>query len=424
MNSNNIVLENVELTRFFLAVVLLLFFSHTLGYIFSKYKMPKVIGEICGGLILGPTLLGYFLPDVYKWIFEAFESEGKLLSSIYWLGLIFLMFISGFEIQSSFSKHDKKIVSAILIGATIIPFLAGWMAPRFYDFTPFIGPKQNLLALNIVIAIAIAVTSIPVISKIFIDLDIIDSRFAKIVLAAATIQDIILWIALAIATGLVSKEHVSKINILSTVMVTIIFFLIMLFVMPKIISFISKSKTNLLMKSSLDGYVLLLCILFATIASILNINVVFGAFLVGIILGNLQNKEFKQVKVNIKKFSLAFFIPIYFAIVGLKIDLINNFDIYFFIGFLLFTTLFEIIGTFTAVKLIKLDTLSSFNFAVAMNTRGGPGIVLATVAFDMGIINETFFSVLVVIAIVTSLLAGYWFKFLISKEKPLLKNGF
>jgi Kef-type K+ transport system membrane component KefB len=89
---------------------------------------------------------------------------------------------------------------------------------------------------------------------------------------------------------------------------------------------------------------------------------------------------------------------------------------------LLFTTIFETAGTLIAARLIKKDWLSSFNLSVAMNTRGGPGIVLATVAFDMGIINETFFVALVMVDIIISLLIGYWFKFLLSKGWPLLKE--
>ena len=73
------------------------------------------------------------------------------------------MFISGFEIERSFSKGDKKIIIALLLGSTLIPFAAGWLVPQFYDFTPFLGVKGNPLALKIIIAIAVAVTSIPVI---------------------------------------------------------------------------------------------------------------------------------------------------------------------------------------------------------------------------------------------------------------------
>lgn len=415
-------LNNLELTRFFFAIVLLLVSALWFGYIFKKFKLPKVIGEIVGGLVLGPTFLGYLAPGAYNWIFVAFNEEGKLISIIYWIGLILLMFVSGFEIERSFSKADKNTIIALLLGSTIIPFAAGWLAPEFFDFTPLLGVKGNPLALKIIIAIAVAVTSIPVISKIFIDLNIMNTRFAKIVLATATIHDIILWVALAIATGLVSAAALSASSITTTVLVTLAFFGIALFVMPKLISYSSGLRYNLLIKSSVAGYALFICFLFAALASILDVNIVFGAFLAGVIVGMMPSEKFANVKENIKEFSLSFFIPIYFAVVGLKLDLIHYFDVLFFLGFLLFTTFFETLGTLLAAKIIKKDWLSSFNLAVAMNTRGGPGIILATVAFDMGIINETFFVTLVMIAILTSLLAGYWFKFLLTKNRPLLSE--
>jgi len=420
--AESITLSNFELTRFFFAIIFLLVSSHSFGYLFQKFKLPRVIGEIMGGLILGPSFLGYFFPQFYNWVFNAFETEGKLLSIVYWLGLVLLMFISGFEIQKSIRREEGKKVLALIIGATVVPLIAGWIAPGYYDFSPYLGIMNNMLALNIVIAVAVAVTSIPVISKIFIDLNIMNTRFAKIVIATATIQDIFLWIALAIATGLVSSNVVSMSNIISTVLITLVFFAIALFVMPKLILYGNKLRVNLLIKSSVSGYALFICFFFAAFASILNVNVVFGAFLAGIIVGTMPDEKFLNVKLQIKEISLAFFIPIYFAIIGLKLDLIRHFDLGFFLGFLIFSATFETLGTITAAKLIKEDWLSSFNLGVAMNTRGGPGIVLATVAFDLGIINETFFSTLVMIAIVTSLLAGYWFKLVLSKGWELLKE--
>ena len=417
---NLINLNNVELTRFLFAILLLLFFADSLAYIFEMLKLPRVIGEISGGILLGPSFLGFFQPQIYQFIFQAFEFEGKLLACIYWLGLVLLMFIAGFEAQRSFNSIDKKIIG-VLLGATIIPFLAGWFAPLYYDFSPFMGIKNNAMALKIVISIAIAVTSIPVISKIFIDLKIMDTRFAKIVLATATIHDVILWVALSVATSMINSHNTTSTEILVTVVITFTFFTIMLLITPRIIRIISDNKLNLVAKSSFDGYSLFLCLIFSTLASFLNVNIIFGAFLAGIIFSSLKNKQLESAKTQIKNFSIAFFIPIYFSIVGLKIDFIHHLDISLWFMFLFFSSFFQMGGTFLASRLLKLDKLSSFNFAVAMNTRGGPGIVLATIAYDLGIISETFFVILVSIAIITSLFAGWWFKYLLSKGYHLLK---
>lgn len=420
--TETITLDNMELSRVFIALGLLLLSAHFFGYLFQKYTLPRVLGEIFGGALLGPTVLGYFFPAAHQWIFTAFEAEGKLLSIVYWFGLVLLMFISGFELQKSFDQKDRKMIIVTLLGSTVIPFLAGWLAPSFYDFSPYLGPSSSMLSLKIVIGITVAITSIPVISKIFIDLGIINTSFAKIILATATLHDIVLWVALAIATGLVSTSSLSVSQIISTVLITIALFVATLFAMPKLIGSINNLRYNLLIKSSTSGYIIFICFLFSALASVLEVNIVFGAFLAGIVVGAMPHNQFGKAKEHIKDISLAFFVPIYFAVIGLKLDLIYHFDLWLFLGFLLFATAFQTMGTLLALKLAKVDWLSSFNIAVAMNARGGPGIVLATIAFDLGIINQTLFVTFILLALVTSLVAGSWFKYVTSKGWPLLKN--
>jgi Kef-type K+ transport system membrane component KefB len=165
------------------------------------------------------------------------------------------------------------------------------------------------------------------------------------------------------------------------------------------------------------------CFLFSAVASILEVNIVFGALLAGMVIGAMPDDQFAKAKEHIKDMSLAFFIPIYFAIIGLRLDLIHHFDILFSLRFLLFATTFAVLGTLIALRLAREDWLSSFNIAVAMNARGGPLIVLATVTLELGIINQTFFATLILIALATSLLAGSWFRYVISKGWPLLNRG-
>jgi K+:H+ antiporter len=348
-------LNNSELGRLFFAIVLLLLSAHSFGYLFQRLKLPRVIGEIFGGVLLGPTVFGHFFPQAANGIFNGFEAEGKLISMISWLGLVLLMFISGFEVQKSFDGKDRRIIGVTLLGSTIIPFLAGWLAPSFYDFSPYMGSNSNLLALKIIVGIAVAVTSIPVISKIFLDLGIINTAFAKIVLATATLHDVILWVALAIATGLVSTQATSLTGIAVTVFITIIFLAISLLVMPQLISFSNGLKYNYLLRSSTSGYVMFVCLLFSAAASVLEVNIVFGALLAGMVIGTMSDDQFAKAKEHIRDISLAFFIPVYFAIIGLRLDLIHHFDILFSVRFLLFATTFAVLGTLFALRLARED---------------------------------------------------------------------
>jgi len=413
-------LSNLELTRFFIALVLLLLTAHLLGFLFYELKLPRVIGEILGGLLLGPTVLGYFSPETQNWVFGAFPSEGKLLSLISTFGLILLMLVSGFEIQRSFSREDRKIATAFLLGATLVPFIIGMLTPQLYNLSAYSGPNGNGISLAIIVGIGVSVTSIPVISKIFIDLRIINTRFAKIVLTIATIEYVIQFGALAVATGVGGSSIVTFNLVATTVLVTAGFFAIALLALPRLILYTYNSRLDILIKTHPSRYALFLCFSLVAVASLLNVNIVFGAFLAGLAAGTLPEQSFAKAKSQIKAISFATFTPVYFAVVGLKLDLIHQFDPAFFLGFLLFSTALKGLGALAVGKLVRQTWRSSVNFAVVLNARGGPGIVLATVAFDLGLISETFFVALVLVAIVTSLIAGYWLRYVKAKGGELL----
>ena len=285
-----ITIENLELARFFLAISLLLVSAHVSGYLFTKLRMPKVVGEIFGGLLLGPTLFGYFFPELYNRIFLA---EGKLLAIVYWLGLVLLMFTSGFELQRKFDKSDKKTILWLVIGSTIFPLLFGWLATSFFDLSKLIGTASNILALKLIIVVSIAITSIPVLSKIFIDLNIIKTRFAKIVLSTATFHDVVLWVFVAAATALASGASVSIVTVSVHVIISLALFAIALVLAPRLIKFVDNLRLNLIPKNYEAGFIIFILLVFVVVASYFDVNVVFGAFLAGIVVGFIRNPKFQ-----------------------------------------------------------------------------------------------------------------------------------
>lgn len=414
-------LSDHELTRFFVAIVLLMALAHLAGSAFARLKMPRVIGEIAGGLLLGPTVLGALSPGAYDWVFDAFPAEGKLLSMASWFGLVLLMFVSGMEIRARFAREDRRVAVPVLIGATTLPFLAGLAAPLVYDFSAYMGPRGNTASLVIIIGIAVAITSIPVISKIFLDLGIMHTRFARIVLTVATVEDIALWGLLAVAASLARSDDPSMARLLTTPIVTVAFFAAAMWALPRLMLAAQRSPARGLVEHRPARFALLACFSLVALSSLAGVNVVFGALLAGMAICTLPADVVDVVRTKVKAFSLVFFTPIYFAIVGLKLDLGRQFDPAFFFGFLAFCTVMKTAGTLIAGRLATRDWLSTLNLAAALNARGGPGIVLATVAFDLEIIDERFFVTLVLTAVVTSLVAGTWFRYVLARGWELLR---
>ena len=416
MSLPNLVLNEMELGRLFLSIFSLLIFSHLLGYVFNKLSLPRVVGEIFGGLLLGPSGLGNISPDNYNHLFNAFPEEGKILSFIYWVGLVLLMLTAGFKFNTTSYFQDRNIISNLIISSTILPILGGLLYLYWFDFGPYKGMSGNNLSLSIIVCISISITSIPVISKIFIDLQIMNSRFAKIVLATATLHDLILWVALDVAIKTSTKDNI---DILLGGLTTILFLVFSLFIGQPLISSLNKLKVEIFSTTSSVSYILVFCFLMIIITNYLGINIIFGALMAGIMVGSLVKGSFQVAKDAISNFSLAFFIPIYFAIVGLKLNLLASFDLKLFLAFLFISSLLEIGSVVLGLRLARKSLLTCINFGFAMNTRGGPGIVIASLAYEFSIINETFFVVLILVAIATSVISGAWFRFILRQGWPL-----
>lgn len=413
-------LSEHELTRFFMAVVALMACAHLFGSIFGRLRMPRVVGEITGGLLLGPTVLGSISPGAYDWTFDAFPEEGDLLAMVSAFGVVLLMFFSGMETRARFARADRRVAIPVLIGATTLPFLSGLALASVLDFSGYMGPRGNDASLIIIIGIAVAITSIPVISKIFLDLGIMHTRFARIVLTVATVEDIALWGLVGVATSLAASGSPSITELVVTPLVTVGFFVGAMALLPRLFLAALRSPARGLVEHRPARFALLACFTMVALASLAGVNLIFGALLAGMAICRLPEPIVDAVRTKVKAFALVFFTPVYFAIVGLKLDLARQFDPAFFFGFLAFCTVMKTAGTVAAGWFATRDGRSTLNLAAALNCRGGPGIVLATVAFDAQIIDERFFVTLVLVAVVTSLAAGVWFRYVIARGWELL----
>src|SRR5437016_184357 len=195
--------SNTDLTSILFILLLLVGLAQLLGYVLVKCRQPKVVGEILAGIVLGPALIGR-LPFASS-LLEAIQHQANILNFVYWLGLLLLMFLSGAETRHLFSREERREVSWLAIVGTGIPFILGIVLGPWLIRPSLAGPNGNRSSLIIILAVGVAVTSVPVVSKIFADLKILNTRFARLVLGVAVLEDIVLWLALALATAMAGK---------------------------------------------------------------------------------------------------------------------------------------------------------------------------------------------------------------------------
>ena len=414
-------MSDSALASVLLVLLILVGLAQFLGYLFVRLRQPKVIGEILAGVVLGPALLGRF--PALSHLIDSAKQQGNILDFVYWLGLLLLMFLSGAETQQLFTREERREVGWLTIVGTGIPFALGLIFGPWLIRPALAGPNGNRLSLTIILAVGVAVTSVPVVSKIFADLKILHTRFARLVLGVAVLEDIVLWLALAVATAMAGKASLDPRAMSYHLLATVAFFLLGLTLVPRIIKRINKARFNVLARNSPVAYALAVLLAYCAVAGALKVSLVFAAFLAGFAVVHKKRKLFAEALDAIGKVAFAFFIPAYFAIVGLKLDLIRGVSLWTMLAFIFGSCIVKILSVSLAGRFAGFRGLDLVNLAITTNARGGPGIVLASVAFDAGIISATFYTTLVVAAVVTSQFAGAWLDYVLRRGWPLLSSA-
>ena len=411
-------LSNSALTSLLFVLLLLVGLAQLLGWIFVKLRQPRVIGEILAGVLAGNAVLGRI--PAFERLVAPVIKQGQVLDFVYWMGLLLLMFLAGAETQQLFSREERREVGWLTIVGTGLPFVLGLVFAPWLIRPSLAGPNGNRISLTIILAVGVAVTSVPVVSKIFADLKILHTRFARLVLGVAVLEDIVLWLALAVATATAGKAVLHPRAMALHLLATVTFFALGLTLLPRAIKRLNKAEFNVLAQQTPVAYAIAVLLAYCVLAGAFDVSLVFAAFLAGFAVVHKKRRIFADALEAISKVSFAFFIPIYFAIVGLKLDLIRGLSLSMIAFFIIGTCTIKVLSVSMAGRLAGFRGLDLINLSITTNARGGPGIVLASVAFDAGIISSTFYTTLVVAAVVTSQIAGAWLEHVLRTGKPLL----
>lgn len=424
--------SNWEIQQSLIAIVVLLLMTHSLGALFSKYRQPFVTGEIIAGLILGPSVLGQLCPTLFTRVFDSTPRIGLGFNFIYNFGFMLLMFCSGLEINPTIEAREKKTVYSLGLGATLTTLLLSYVFFSLVDVSGFLGPQNNLSSLRLVMAVMAAVTSIPVISRIFVDLGLFQSAFARNILAIAVLDDFILYIALGVAllwnnTNATAGEHVGLLvkwskdlpplaSLVAISLGQLSFVYVGIRLGRKLIRLLERGPLKFLAQKSATAFLLVILLLVTSAGMALGISAFLSAFAAGIIASALK-KSNEPSSLELKQFSYGFFIPLYFGIVGFRINLIHDFSLAWLGILLLAFTLCKFGAVFAFTRLQKFELRKSLQYAITLSAKGGPGIVIATTALDAGVITAKLSNLMIIISILSSALVGSY----LAHEKKMEK---
>lgn len=403
-----------ELIQLMIQLGVMLAFGRIMAEVARKFKQPAVVGEILAGILLGPTVLGTFSVDTFQSLFPATGTSMVVLDGFTKVAVVMLLFIAGLEVDLRivFQQGKQALYSSSL--GLLIPFAFGFGIP--FAFPTFFAGTDILIS-AFFMGTAMAISALPVIVRILMDLKLFKTKIGMLVVASAMVDDLIGWIVFSIILGMIGKGR--EIAAGYTFLLTIGFAGFMLTIgrglLNRILPWINK---KLAWPGGLLSLSLALCFLAAAFTEFIGIHAVFGAFIIGIALGDSEHMS-ERAKEIVHQFINNIFAPLFFVAIGLKVNFLLNFDPLLTAAVIFIAFAGKILGCGLGSRMGGLSWRESFATGFGMNARGAMEIILGIVAFENAIINEKVFVSLVIMALVTSMTSGPLMKWMLG---PVLKD--
>lgn len=407
-----------EMIRVFLTLGLLLGSARVLGEFATRLGQPSILGELLAGILLGPTVMGELAPVWEDFFFPRQGPRFVFLEGFAGVSVVLFLFVAGMEVDLSTIWRQGKRASTVSVMGIAFPFVVGFGVAWLFPGLLLEQPPGNHLAFALFMGVALAISALPVIIKTLMDLKLYRGDFGMLVTAAATFDDLIGWIGFSLVLGLLGSESGDGQNhSLFTVIHTLGFAAFILTVVRWVMN---RSLPWVLANTTWPGGVMslsLVAALFgAAYAEWIGIHPVFGAFLMGIAIGDSPHMR-EHTKMVLQQFIAFIFAPIFFATIGLRVNFVANFDLTLAVVVFFIATVGKLLGCGVAGLLTGLSQRESWALGAAMNSRGIMEIILGLVALEHGLIDERLFVALVIMSVGTSMLSGPLVGWLLRRRK-------
>ncbi|MES1181781.1 MAG: cation:proton antiporter [Flavobacterium sp.] len=402
-----------------LQIMVIVIVVRIFGFLFNKIGQPVVIGEIVAGIVLGPSILGAFFPGVFNFIFPAASFINlQFLSQV---GLMLFMFVIGMELDISLIRKQAQEAVIISHASIVIPYTLG-MTLALYLFKQFAPPNISFSSFALFMGIAMSITAFPVLARIIQERNLTRTKLGAMAITCAAADDVTAWCILAALIAIVKAG--SSVSTLFTLGLVISYLLIMLFVIQPLIKKLGAIyNRNEVVSKPMMAIVFMILLLSAYSTEVIGIHALFGAFLAGVIMP--QGLGFRKVVTDkIEDVSLVLLLPLFFVFTGLRthIGLLNQGHLWITCGWIILVAIAGKFGGSTlAAKVVGQSWKDSLSIGALMNTRGLMELVVLNIGYDLGILSPEVFTMMVIMALVTTFITSPALNFInwIFKDKTI-----
>lgn len=407
-------LGHADVVHLLFQLSIMLVMGRLFAELMRRLNQPGVIGEIIAGILLGPTVLGMIKPEWFEALYPVGSVSGVVLSGFVQVAVVMLLFVAGLEVDLHIVwQQGRQAISTSLFGL-IIPFSIGFVFPYFFPEFFGMADEHGRLTFALFMGTAMAITALPVIVRILMDLNLFKSRMGLLVVSSAMIDDLVGWLIFSVILSLIGKG--ASMPIINTILLTLGFAMFMLTIgrgmLNRLLPWVNK---NFAWPGGVLSLSLALCFLAGAFTEYIGIHAIFGAFIMGVALGDSEHFS-ERAKEIVHQFINNVFAPLFFVSIGLRVNFISNFDLMLTIVILAIAFAGKIVGSGLGTRLGGFSWKESLAAGFGMNARGAMEIILGLIALENGLINEKVFVSLVIMALITSMTSGPLMKWSLSRK--------
>ncbi len=392
------------LAHLLLQFIVILLATRALGSLFARFGQPSVIGEITAGILLGPSLFGWLWPEASAFVFAP-DTLG-ILALFSQIGVCLLMFAVGLELDVVHLRQKAQTALVVSHTSIVVPFLLG-VASALLLFPWFGIPGSSFIAFALFMGIAMSITAFPVLARILMDRGIIKTPLGATAIACAAVGDATAWAILAIVVAFVRATGLASTFIGLGLVILFVAFMVW-GVRPLLAYSFDTEEPHAATPRGVMISVLIFMTAAALTTQVIGIHALFGAFLAGAIMP--QNAAFREnLTVRLQNFSSVFLLPLFFAFSGLRTQVgsLNDGTSWLICaGIIAVATAGKLGGSMLPARLMGMSWNDSFSLGALMNTRGLVELIALNIGYDLGILSPRIFSMLVLMALVTTFMTG------------------
>jgi Kef-type K+ transport system membrane component KefB len=382
-------------------VVVIATAARVAGIVFRKIGQPQVVGEMAAGILLGPTLLGWAWPRASEALFPP-DSLGALniLSQI---GLLLFMFLIGLEFNPKLLRGRGHVAVMTSHVSIAVPYLLGTLL-ALYLYPELADERVRFTEFALFMGAAMSITAFPVLARILRERQLMRTELGTVVIACAAVDDVTAWCLLAYIVAFVRSAHEATPIWLTAGGLTLYILVMVFAVRPLLAKVFGSSRRVAAIGEDKTALVLVLLLFSAMTTEWLGVHLLFGAFLFGAVMPK-EGRFVAHVTERIESMTLILFLPIFFAYTGLRTNIgsLNNSEMWWLCGLVLAAAVAgKLAGSAVAARTAGMEWRDAAAVGVLMNTRGLMELVILNIGLSLGIISPALFSMMVVMALVTT----------------------